>query len=380
MPRPLEGVRVLEVCSFISGPLAGAMLADLGAEVIKIEPPTGDPGRRFGRPATDVSPEFASMNRGKRSVALDLKLPDERAALLRLVETSDVYMCNWRPGVADRLGLGDDVIASVNPAIVRVYISGYGPTGPDVDAPVFDSVVQARSGLTHAASGSDEPVLLAGFPVDKVTSGFAVQAVLAGLLARRRDGVGDRIDVSMLDAASYFDFVELFANRTFLDHQPAEATSSRATMLRPLPASDGWLVLAPVAGEQIKAACHAVGHPEWISELRAIQDASESSRSFYDRLRDVLSTGTVAHWIDTFRTFDVPAAPCSTVDGHFEDPQVVHNALYEIEEWPGLGRVRTVRYPAMFSATGALRACGPAPEIGQDTHVYTGRRAAEGEP
>jgi CoA:oxalate CoA-transferase len=182
---PLKGIRVIEAATFVTGPYAGQMLADLGAEVTKIESPAGgDAFRRFGRPDGPYSAVFANTNRGKRSVALDLKDSAGRSELMDLVESADVWLTNWRPGVADRLGLGDDVLVGRNPRLIRVYITGYGTRGPKAAAPVFDTIVQAGSGLTHALSNDDKPALLAGFTIDKLTATMATQAVLAALLAR----------------------------------------------------------------------------------------------------------------------------------------------------------------------------------------------------
>jgi crotonobetainyl-CoA:carnitine CoA-transferase CaiB-like acyl-CoA transferase len=263
MTAPLDGIRVLEAASFVSGPYVGQMLADLGAEVVKIEaPPRGDPFRRFNRPAEIYSPIFANSNRGKGSIMLDVKDEGQRARLLDLISGSDVWVTNWRPGVADRLGLGDDVLAGRNPRLIRLYVSGYGERGPRADAPVFDTIVQAASGLTDAlAPGDGSPQVLAGFPIDKVTAALAAQSVLAALFARERSGRGERIDLSMLAAAAYVNFVELFANRTFLDTAPVEARNLQATGLRALRAKDGWLTIAPVSGPAIRAICELVDHP-----------------------------------------------------------------------------------------------------------------------
>ena len=184
-PAPLAGMRVVELATFISGPYATMMLADLGAEVVKVEPAAGDPFRRFGRPATEYSVAFATSNRGKRSVVLDLKSADSVGTLLRLLAASDILVCNWRPGVAERLGLGDDLLAGANEKLIRIYITGFGADGPLRDEPAFDTVVQGRSGMTRALSPSDTPVLLPGYPVDKLTAMMAVQAALAAVVGRR---------------------------------------------------------------------------------------------------------------------------------------------------------------------------------------------------
>ena len=367
MGGPLHGVRVLDVGSYVSGPYAGQMLADLGAEVIKVEsPPAGDPFRHFGRPGTPVSPIFANCNRGKASVAPNLRQPAGRAALLRLVATSDVWLCNWRPGVADRLELGDDVLASANDRLIRVYVTGYGADGPMVSSPVFDTIVQATSGLTDALSKGDRPVVLPGFPVDKITAGMVVQACLAALYARERHGQGDRVDISMLATAAYNGFVELFANRTFVDGQPDDPRNYHAIGLRPLRTADGWLVLAPVSGSAIRQACEVVGHPEWAAELRAATTQSQLTASLFDRLESVLPDASTEEWLERFGANDVPAARCLTMDEHLAHPQVESQAIYRLVEWDGLGEVRIVRYPAVFGSYGALAATEAPPAVGVD--------------
>ena len=356
----------MEVASFVSGPYAGQMLADLGAEVIKVEPPRGDPFRRFGRPTTPVSSVFANCNRGKRSVSLDLKQPDGHAAVLELVAKSDVWLCNWRPDVAPRLGLGDDVLAEVNDQLIRVYVTGYGPTGPLATAPAYDTVVQAHSGMSDAMASGDKPMIVPGYPIDKLTATMATQAVLAALFARERTHIGDRIDLSMLDTAAYSNFTDLYANRTFVDRQPAAARFGHATAVRPLRASDGWLVLAPVSGADIRATCEAAGHPEWFDEILTATDESSLARAMFDRLDGALEGRPVQHWLDALAERDVPAARCLSMDEHLVDPQIVQRGTYPLDEWDGIGRVRTVRYPAVFGRYGALQATAPPPGLGDD--------------
>lgn len=378
MPAPpLDGIRVLEAASFVSGPYVGQMLADLGAEVVKVEPPPrGDPFRRFNRPAGAYSPIFANCNRGKGSITLDLKEPGARDRLLDLVEGVDIWIANWRPGVAARLGLDDDVLARRNPRLIRLYVSGYGEEGPRADSPVFDTIVQATSGLTDALGREEGPAVLAGFPVDKLTASLATQAVLAALFARERGGQGERIDVSMLASAAYANFVELFANRTFLDDQPVAARNRQATGLRALRAADGWLTIAPVSGAAIRGLCEAVGHPGWADELRALGDQSEVAANLFSRLAPVLPSRPVDEWIERFAARDVPAARCLTMDEHLADEQVEVQEIYRIEQWEGVGRVRTVRYPARFASAGRLGAPGPAPAPGQDNdRLLAGRQA-----
>lgn len=368
---PLDGVRVIEAASFVSGPFAGQMLADLGAEVIKVEaPPKGDTFRRFSRPATAYSPMFANCNRGKRSVLADLKDPGERDAVLDLIASSDVWITNWRPGVPERLGLSDETLVGRNPRLIRLYLSGYGSEGPRAEAPVFDTIIQATSGLTHALARGDQPALLPGFPVDKITAALAVQSVTAALYAREQTGQGDRIDMSMLAAAAYFNFVELFANRTFVDHQPAEPRNLQAIGLRPLAAKDGWLTVSPVSGTAIKKLCDAVGHAEWAVELQALEDQSQVASVLFAHLDTVFPSRTTDDLLDLLSGCDIPAARCLSMDEHLADGQTEILDLYRIEHWDGIGSVRTVRYPATFAGGGRLSATGPTPPPGSDNPTY----------
>lgn len=363
---PLTGVRVVEAATYMSGPYAGMMLADLGADVVKVETEKGDPFRRFGRPVTPFSAVFANCNRSKRSVVLDLKDPTGHDALLELLGASDVFIANWRAGVAESLGLSDEVLAGANPRLVRCFVTGFGPDGPLSSEPAFDTVLQARSALTDAMnSPGDDPRLIPGYPIDKLVGMMAAQAVLAALVERERAGVGDRIEVSMLDVASYVNFADLFTSRVFLDHQPDVAQNLQATEIRPVRTRDGFIVCAPVTAPQIAATFRALGHPEWTDGVLAHPDQHTLVRAMFDTIERATSELTADDALACFRDADVPAARCVTMDEHLADPQVEHAQLYRVEEWPGCGRVRTVRYPARFGRWGHVAADGVAPLLGE---------------
>lgn len=356
---PLSGIKVVETATYLSGPWAGMMLADLGAEVVKVEPPGGEDYRRFGRPDTPVASVWAAVNRGKRSIALDLKQTADLDRLLALLDEADVFVANWRPGVAERLGVGDDVLAARNPRLVRCWVSGNGPSGPRVGEPAFDTVIQARSGLTDAGSRTPGRTVAVGYPVDKLTPMLATQAILAALFVRERTGEGDRIDLAMLDAAAYVNFPDLMVNRMFLDHQPDEARHQHALSQAAIPASDGWFVVAGVTGRQIKRSCEAIGHPEFAADLFAQPDNAALLRRIVALFGPVTGEKPLAHWLESFTAHDVPAAPCLSIDEHLADEQVEHNGIYSVQEWPGLGRVRTPRYPAVSATWGRLAGGGP---------------------
>jgi CoA:oxalate CoA-transferase len=364
---PLHGITVVEIATFISGPFATLMLAQLGATVVKVEPAKGDPFRRFGKPKGEMSAMFASANRGKSSVVLDLATEDGHAALLERLETADVLLANWRPSVAQKLGLSDDLLAQKNPRLIRAYITGFGSSGPVADQPAFDAIIQARSAMMHIQSETEVPTPATTYVADKLSAVMACQAVLAAIVSRERTGLGDRVDVSMLDAVAYFNFPDALANRTFLEDAPVDPRNTLAASVRPLRTSDGWMVVIPVLGEHLKRCCAAVGHPEWIDQLREVKDPSAMVSEFFDRMESVMQIDSTEHWLKQFVVHDVPASACNSIDEHLRDPQVVHNQLYWIGETPGVGATRRIRYPAVFGSHGLVGISGDPPRIGEHT-------------
>jgi len=366
---PLAGVRAVDASSFLSGPFAAMMLADLGADVIKVEPPGGDPYRRVGRPATAIGPLFASVNRGKQSHVLDLKTESGRTGLRTLLESADIFLTNWRPDVAARLGLVDSDLARANPRLVRVYLTGYGTSGPLAEAPTYDSTIQARSGLTLAQSRDDRPVFTPGYPVDKLSSAFAVQAVLAALLQRERTGQGQRVELAMLDASAYFNFPDLFASRVLVEHEPAQARNIQAALVRAIRAKDGWLVVTPVTSAEMRRAAEAVGLPGLADAALRAPDIATLMGILYDGLEQATSLQTLADCLEAFARHDVAAAPCLDIDDHLADAQVQHNRLYRVDRFDGVGLVRRVRYPATFQEAPESFGAGPPPMLGDHQHA-----------
>lgn len=367
---PLDGVVVVEVATYVSLPFAGLQLAELGATVIKVEAPAGDPYRRFGRPDTYVSAQWASLNRGKQSVTLDLKTDEGRRRLLELIGTADVYLANWRRGVDDALGLGDDVLEACNPRLIRVAVTGFGPDGPSADEPAFDTAVQARSAMMDAFSPTDVPVVVPGFPMDKSTAFIATQAVLAALYARERTGMGERIDIAMLDVGGALNFPDLFPARVFLNHQPDDPRNRHTMALRPVRASDGYVMVAPGGKQQILATFAAVERPQWADEVLAQRSQVELVTTMYDRLDDVCSNWSVGELMARFRAAGIPAAPCVRMDEHFDDEQILHNQLYEILDWPEVGPTRVARYPASFRRWPRLVASSAPPKLGEHNAAF----------
>src|SRR5262245_6907203 len=347
--RPLDGVKVVEAASYVTGPFAALALADLGASVVKVEPPRGDPMRRFGirHQGDGVGLAFAAINRNKTSVTLDLKTEAGLDALHELLATADAFITNWRPAVAARLGLTPDAVRQRHPRLVWIRLSGYGQDGPLANFPAFDSIVQARSGLV--AQTGEPPRLVPGYLVDKVTAMTATQSVLAGLVHRERsrDGAGAVVDVSMLDSMAYFLGPDLLGDHIVVG-EPEPGVARHIAAARPLRTKDGWIVISPVSGTQMKGALSAVGHPEWGEQLRTAASATAMIERFYELMDSVLATRTTSEWEHAFAQADVPASAVLSYGDHLADPQVASNETYREVDDPALGRVRTVRYPALF--------------------------------
>jgi crotonobetainyl-CoA:carnitine CoA-transferase CaiB-like acyl-CoA transferase len=365
---PLSGIRVIDVSSYVAGPFAGVMLADLGAEVIKVEPERGDPTRRIGGAPGQTSPLAATVNRNKRSVGLTLSEPAGRSALLGLARDADVFLHNWRPSTQARLGLTDDVLEAAQPRLIRVAISGYGQDSVHAEEPAFDPIIQAQCALFSPAGDNGRPTAVNMIIADKIASLFTVQAVLAALHARERTGLGDRVTVPMLDSLAYFDFPDLLEGETFIDEP---GTGRRAGAYTAARALDGYLVLAPTTGAQIKRTLEVVGHPEWRDQLARHSDRTEFMGGLTDLIEPVLQTASVGEWLDRFGQADVPAAPVVDIAGHLQDPHVLHNRVYQEYSHPERGRVRVARYPIRFAGSAPV-AAGPYPEPGQDNAELLG--------
>lgn len=356
--RPLDGIKVIEACGYISGPFAAQMLSDLGADVIKVEPKTGDPYRNFGHSRGGVGVVWTNSNRGKKSVALDLKDASDLAKLKDLLKDADLYIENWRPHVSAALGLGFEALHQLNPKLIQLSITGYGADGPLAKEPAFDAIVQGRTGLLHYEAAGGEPRATNTFVADKVAALFSAQMALAGIIERDRTGKGLHLQTSMLDIISYYNFPDMFHNRTFVDD---EATVTYAPQ-PVLATKDGHIVLSPVSGKQLGRTLEAVGHPEWKDELKKLS-RKEMTQTFFKWIAEPLKSKTNAEWLDLFRELDVPAGPINRPEDHLRDPQVLHNKLYSELEGP-TGKVRAIRYPASFNGQ-LMTPRGPAPSLGQ---------------
>jgi crotonobetainyl-CoA:carnitine CoA-transferase CaiB-like acyl-CoA transferase len=367
----LDGVRVVDASSYLTGPWAAMMLADLGADVIKVEPPRGDPFRRFGRRHNGLGISFANANRNKRSVAVDLRDPAGRSTFDRLVAEADVLITNWRPETTRAIGL-DDGLVEANPRLVWIRISGFGPEGPQADAPAFDSVIQARTGLAWVEGDGMAPSLVRSWVCDKATAMFAAQMAMAGLLRRGRTGRGGVTDLPMLDAMAYFNFPEMMVERTLLEdadndgdaegEADGNALNRHIAANRPIATSDGWILVSPVVGRHIAGALRALGQEDRKPDLLAITEPTALTAAFCEIAEEATKTKSTAHWLGVLRDHGVPAAPVLDIDGHLSDEQVAHNRVYRSLDHPVLGPVRAPHHPG--APTGEIR---PSPSLGEDS-------------
>ncbi|NIR29651.1 MAG: CoA transferase [Gammaproteobacteria bacterium] len=370
MPGPLHGYRIVDVTSMVSGPLATMLLADQGADVIKVEnPDRGDytrlgPNRRGGFAAA-----FLNNNRNKRSVALNLKHERGLEVLMRLAAGADVFVQNFRPGVAERMGIGEAALRRVAPDIVYVSINGFGERGPYAGKPVYDPLVQALSGLTTVQGGSDEarPRLVRTILPDKLTAITAAQAITAALLARERTGEGQHVRLSMLEAVIAFLWASDMGSQTFVgDEFPQQEAASFIDLI--YETADGYISVAVQTDREWTALARALDHPEWLDDGR-FRTPALRQENIDDRLeltQQALHTRSTREWLERLEAEGVPCAPVLTRGELVCHPQIVANEIVMETEHPGAGRLRQARAAARFSRTPpGLR--HPAPRLGEHT-------------
>src|SRR5438067_10237807 len=375
MPGPLHGYRIVDLTSNVSGPLATMILADQGAEVIKVEAPgIGDSTRSGANRRGGFTAGFLNNNRNKRSIALDLKQPGAKDVLLRLAAGADAFVQNCRPGVADRLGVGEDAIRAVKPDIVYVSISGFGEKGPYAQAPAYDPVIQGFSGLATVQAGSDRvrPRLLRTILPDKLTAITASQAITAALLARERTGEGQHVRLSMLEAVVAFLWPSDMSAQTFVGEEPVRQEAASAIDLI-YETADGYITAAVVTDRQWLGLVRALQKPEWLEDERfktpALRHQNIDAR--LQMTQDVLIGRPSAEWLERLTAADVPCGPVLTRNQMVRHPHI--HALELIEEYdhPAAGRLRQARNAARFSATpAAIRR--PAPRLGEHTDEILG--------
>ena len=369
MPGPLHGFTVIDLTSVISGPLATQTLADQGADVIKVEAPRGDHARHVATRRGGFSASFLNNNRNKRSIVLDLKHPDGLAALRRLAGNADALVQNFRPGVADRIGVGEAAIREVSPEIVYVSIAGFGFEGPYANKPVFDPLVQAVSGLTTVQAGADEsrPRLVRTILPDKLTGIQASQAVTAALLARERTGRGQHVRLSMLDTVVSFLWSSDMGGHTFVG---AESAQERAQSWIDLiyETRDGYITVAVNQDKEWERFALAAERPDMLDDerFRTAEGREVFKNERLELIQSVLRGRTTDDWIARLESRDVPCAPVLTRREMIRHPQIDANGIIVEVDHPEAGRLRQTRGPARFSVTAPEHRRG-APVLGGHT-------------
>ena len=365
----LHGVTVIEVASVITGPYAGMILADLGADVLKVESLEGDQFRRWEGGVEGIRPAFAAYNRGKRSVALNLKDDEGRALFERLVASADVVIENFRPGVMDRLGIGWSRLRTVNPRLVYCYVSGMGTVGPDRDRPTYDAVAQALSGLWSQYTDLSDPEPVGPPAADQLTGLFAAIAILGGVRHRDATGEGVRVETSMLAACLGFQTggIAAFCRE---DTVPTKTSRARNSQSYAFVGSDGrpFAVHLSTPRKFWEGLCHTAGLGDLVDDERYAVKSARIRR--YDELHrifgDVFRTAPRAHWLERLAAHDVPAAPINTVAEAVAHPQVQATGIVDDGADVEQGLRGLVRSPVVVDGR-HLAGSSPPPHLGADT-------------
>lgn len=367
MPGPLAGVRILESTTMITGPLAGQMLGDLGARIVKVENPDGGDLFRAFRGGY-ASPYFAAYNRNKRSIALDLRSDAGREIYLKLVAQSDVLIENFRPGVLDRLGLGLDVLRAANPQLILCSITGFGPDGPYRDRPAYDAVAQAVSGISSLFLGPDAQITGPTI-ADNMTGIFAAYGILGALYERKTTGVARTVAVNMLDSALAF-MPDPFVVHTLLGLEPGPLMRVSASQSYALPCADGKVMAVHISSQEKFWAglCRALGRGDLMIDPRFADRAGriDNYLALAAELKTTAATRPRGHWMALLEQEDVPHAPVNTLPDVFEDPQVKHLGSFADVPHVSEGTFKSVRRPVYYDGSRADQPLTAPPALNAD--------------
>ena len=378
MIKVLAGVRVIEQGTFITGPAAGMLLADLGADVIKVEQPgTGDPFRAFKGGL--YSPHFQTYNRNKRSITLDLKRLEDREQFDRLIGEADVYIQNFRPGTAEQLGAGEKRLRALNERLIYCSISGFGATGPYAQRPAYDTVAQAISGFLGLLVNPANPRVVGPAIADAVTGFYAAYGVLGALYERTRTGKGRTVEVSMLEAMAHFNldaFTHYYSAGEVMGPYSRPSVSQSYVMR----CSDGkWVALHMSSPEKFwQGLAVAIGKPDLFTDARFAtrEGRIRHQDALIQILGEIFATQPRDEWCRRLEAQDVPHAPMYESSEVMEDPQARHLQLLVSGEHPSMGTFRTVRSPVSFDGQRALEVT-PPPVLGEHNEQIKGARAPE---
>jgi crotonobetainyl-CoA:carnitine CoA-transferase CaiB-like acyl-CoA transferase len=367
---PLAGFTILDLTTVLMGPYATQILADMGADVIKVESPEGDIVRQLGPGRTQgMGGMFLNANRGKRSIVIDLKHAQGRDALLRLAQKANAIVYNVRPQAMARLGLGYDALAAVNSAILYVGVFGYGQSGPYASKPAYDDLIQGASGVATllAASGDGTPRYVPITMADRVVGLMAVNAILGGLMHQSRTGTGQRIDVPMFESMAEFVLIDHLGGLTYdppLDHGGYARLLSRYR--RPYKTSDGYICALIYNDKQWRSFFEAIGRPEQLAEPRFASHAARHKHidEIYQEVGRIFLTRTSAEWRDLLERADIPVMPMHTLETILDDPHLNAVGFFKTLNHPVEGRIWQMQVPSSWSVS-QPEPGGPAPTLGE---------------
>ena len=366
----LEGIVVVDATQVMAGPYCAMLLADMGAHVIKVEPPAGDSTRAMAGARDGESHAFNAVNRGKRGVVLDLRTADARTVFRQLVRRADVVVENFRPGVMAKLGLDYATLAADQPGLVYASISGYGQTGPWAGRGGFDLVAQGVTGIMSVTGEPGRPPVKAGLPITDLGAGlFALAGILAALRHRDRSGEGQYVDTSLMEAGlalSVWEAAEYFGGRGVPG--PLGSAHRMSAPYQAFRCADGFLTVGAANQRTFEKLAGVLGHPEWVADPRfATDDARVRNREVLAAAIDAATTAeTRAVWLERFDAAGIPCGPILDYAEAFDTPQAQARTMSLTVDHPALGRVRTIGTPLKLSRT-PLDASRPAPRLGEHT-------------
>jgi len=366
----LEGIRVLDVTQVMAGPFCAMQLCDMGADVIKVEPPGGDSTRHMAGAAGSDSPGFNAVNRGKRGIVLDLKTGPAQSVFRRLLRRADVLIENYRPGVMRGFGLDYPSLAAEHPGLIYASISGYGQTGPDASKGGFDLIAQGVSGLMSVTGEPGRPPAKVGVPLTDLGAAlFALGAILAALHYRNRTGRGQHIDTSLVEAGIALSVWE--AAQYFSEGTPPAPLGSAHRMFAPYQAircADGYLTLGTANDRLFRRLCDLLGHPEWAQEPEFANDTVRvrHRRALIERIEAITVTEARVQWLERFEAAGIPCGPINNYEQAFADPHVLAREMVVEVDHPTLGRLKALGSPIKMSETPPV-ATRRAPLLGEHT-------------
>jgi CoA:oxalate CoA-transferase len=365
---PLSGVKVVDLTRVLSGPFCTALLGDMGAEVVKVEAPEGDSVRGQGAIKDGLSWYFAQFNRNKRSIRLDLRKPEAKAILARLIAGSDVLVENFRPGVLARMGFDDARLQALRPSLVTCSINGFGSTGPYKDRPAFDFIAQAMSGFMSVNGGPDDPPLRSGLPISDLVAGlYAAFSIAACVFRARSTGQGQRAEVSLTNGlVSLLSYIATNAFATGVTPPRSGNDHPIAAPYGLFPTRDGQIALAPADDAFFRRLADALEEPGLKTDpLYATQSARVANRVLINAIvGGKLAANTTAHWVETLNRAGVPSGPVNSVAEVFADPQILAQEMVMDVQHPGYGVVRMLGFPIKLSET-PCRVRRSAPGLGE---------------